>query len=614
MKSKTHILAFTLISAISFAQVGINNTNPKATLDVTAKNTDGSTAEGIIAPRLTGDQIKSADTKYTIDQKGTIIYATAAVGASTIKTANITAEGYYFFDGTVWQKLTGTSGSTATANNGLSVSGANVQLGGSALLADSSILTSGNKLTLNGSGTNGVLSIVGTGTGTSGDLEVNTAATTGNGVQISANSLTTGSGIRIITSNNTVNSTNGLLQVANTGTSITGILARLQSNSAAGSGVTVLNNGNTGIGTASPAASAILDVNVNSLASGSKKGFLGPQVALSSSTDVITIPSPASGLLVYNLGTGTLKYVGYVFWNGIEWRSLAGNSLVDGILGAITCNGVTLSPSTYSSGTAYSGTMNVPYTGGDGGYYAAQSVGPVNGLTATLQSGNFNNGSGTLSYKVTGTPTVTSPISTTFSLTIGGKTCSAVVGTGDTLAPGDLLYYKASMPSSASGVWLSAYVLDLPILGGKLRLDAYFNADSNGGNGFVSMFPRIVNTSSTAVKFWFSALTTVDSFNAGNYLLASSTPTGSGTSLAPSAYVELDNGIYYGVGYNDITGTTTPRTSGSGQGGHQEVLTLDLSLDNKWYRVYYFPTVDNKNTASTADNTREIFLSIQRLY
>lgn len=106
----------------------------------------------------------------------------------------------------------------------------------------------------------------------------------------------------------------------------------------------------------------------------------------------------------------------------------------------------------------------------------------------------------------------------------------------------------------------------------------------------------------------------MDRFNAGNYLLAPSTPTGSGTSLAPSAYVELDNGIYYNLGYNDMAGVSTPRVTGSGGVAHQEVLTMDLSLDDKWYRVYYFPIVDNKNTTTTADDTRDIYLSIQRLY
>lgn len=376
----------------------------------------------------------------------------------------------------------------------------------------------------------------------------------------------------------------------------------------------VTSNGSVGIGTNSPNSSAILDVNVDGLSSGSKKGFLGPKAALSSQTDQVTIPFPATGLLVYNLGTGGLVYNGYVFWNGTEWRTFNNGSLAPGTIGSITCNAVTLSPSTYTAGTPYTGTMNVPYTGGNGGIYAAQTIGPVNGLTATLSAGNFNSGSGTLSYTVSGTPSVTSPITTTFSLNIGGKTCTAVVGAGDGLAPGDLVFYRTSIPSTPAGVWLSANTTDLPILGGKLRLDAYFNANSSQGNGSVTMYPRLVNVSSSPVKLWFSALTTVDRFNAGNYLLAPSTDTGSGTSLSPSAYVELDNGIYYNLGFNDILGSSTPRVTGSGSNANQEVLTMDLSLDDKWYRVYYFPLVNNKNTSSTSDDTREIYLSIQRLY
>ncbi len=375
-------------------------------------------------------------------------------------------------------------------------------------------------------------------------------------------------------------------------------------------------SGSVGIGTAIPNASAILDINVDGLPSGSKKGFLGPKVALTSNTDRATIPSPATGLLVYNSGTGGLSYNGYIFWNGTEWRTFNNGSLAPGTVRNITCNGITLSPSTYTAGTPYTGTMNVPYTGGNGGIYSAQSIGPVNGLTATLSSGNFNSGAGTLSYTVSGTPTVTSPIVTAFTVNIGGQKCSANIdiGTGEGLAPGDVVFYKASMPATPAGVWLSAYRSDLPILGGKLRLDAYFSRSSSVRPGSVTMYPRLVNISSSPVKIWFSALTTVDRFNAGNYLLAPSTDKESGTSLAPSAYVELDNGIYYNLGFNDMLGSSAPRVTGSGEGAHQELLTMELSFDGKWYRVYYFPIVDNKNTPSTADDTREIYLSVQRLY
>ncbi|MDM1553615.1 MULTISPECIES: hypothetical protein [Chryseobacterium] len=376
----------------------------------------------------------------------------------------------------------------------------------------------------------------------------------------------------------------------------------------------VKSNGSVGVGTVTPHGSAMLEVNIDALASGGKKGFLGPKAALTSQTDQATIPSPAVGLLVFNLGTGGLGYVGYVFWNGSEWRALDNSPLTPGTIGSLLCNGSTLSPSTYTANVPYTGTLNVPYTNGNGGTYPAQVIGPVNGLTATLSAGNFNAGSGTLSYTITGTPTVSSPTSTSFSLDIGGQTCTATVGSGDGIGLGEIIYYKASLPAAPAGVWMSAYVSDLPVLGGKLRLDAWFNISSSAGPEAVTMFPRMVNVSSQPVKFWFSALTNVDRFNAANYVLAPSTPTGSGTALAPSAYVELDNGIYYNLGYNDMLGTTTPRVTGSGAPWHQEVLTMDLSLDGHWYRVYYFPTVDNKNTASTADDTREIYLSIQRLY
>ncbi|HOV84070.1 MAG TPA: tail fiber domain-containing protein [Paludibacteraceae bacterium] len=45
----------------------------------------------------------------------------------------------------------------------------------------------------------------------------------------------------------------------------------------------------------------------------SNKGLLIPRVALTSTTDAITIPSPATGLMVYNTGTGGLSLAGYYY-------------------------------------------------------------------------------------------------------------------------------------------------------------------------------------------------------------------------------------------------------------------------------------------------------------
>lgn len=365
--------------------------------------------------------------------------------------------------------------------------------------------------------------------------------------------------------------------------------------------------GKIGLGTINPDASAILDI------SGvTDKGILGPKVTLASTTDVTTIINPATGLLVYNTGAGTLKYNGYVFWDGSSWRTLSGSSLETGVIGSITCNSVTLTPSTYTMGADFQGTMNIPYTEGNGGVYEAQTIGPVNGLTAKLSAGNFSNGGGVLSYAITGTPTVTTPNVTVFPISIGGQTCSASIGGGDGIAPGDLVYYRAADISATIGsggadgttanCWLSYYNANLPVIGGKLRLDGYFTASAAGGGGTVSFNPRLVNTSSSKVKFWFAALTNVDRANGSNIV------------LSPGGFVNLDNGIYSNLGYNDyITGTG--RTSQTGiVSDNQEVITMDVNLDDKWYRVYYFINVDNKDTSTTTDDIRRLYLSIQRLY
>lgn len=108
---KKNLVAAMLLSVCEmvFSQVGLNTETPSATLDIAAKTTDGSKPEGILAPRLTGDQIKAGDTQYGAAQKGLLIYATAAVNNASTKTANIGSEGYYYFDGNAWQKMNNTA-------------------------------------------------------------------------------------------------------------------------------------------------------------------------------------------------------------------------------------------------------------------------------------------------------------------------------------------------------------------------------------------------------------------------------------------------------------------------------------------------------------------------
>lgn len=101
-----------LFCTFGFAQVGINSTNPVATLDIVASQVNGTTAEGVIPPRLTGEQIKSANSFYNSAQRGAIVYATAAITSADVsgKTTAITIPGLYCFNGTIWQYIQQTTG------------------------------------------------------------------------------------------------------------------------------------------------------------------------------------------------------------------------------------------------------------------------------------------------------------------------------------------------------------------------------------------------------------------------------------------------------------------------------------------------------------------------
>ena len=89
---------FFLGSVISVnAQVGIGTTSPQSTLDIVGDPTDSAVLDGVIAPRITGDQL-SAKT-YTTAQTAAVVYVTAADGTPTGQTVNVTQAGYYYFNG-----------------------------------------------------------------------------------------------------------------------------------------------------------------------------------------------------------------------------------------------------------------------------------------------------------------------------------------------------------------------------------------------------------------------------------------------------------------------------------------------------------------------------------
>lgn len=118
-----------------------------------------------------------------------------------------------------------------------------------------------------------------------------------------------------------------------------------------------------------PDASAMLDV------SSTTKGFLAPRVSLMSSTDVSTIESPATGLLIYNTANTGDVTPGYYFYSGSAWikldAGLWGYNLEDKIFTNYNVGIGTTSPSTQleleisSSGTPTYNFFRAGNAGGD---------------------------------------------------------------------------------------------------------------------------------------------------------------------------------------------------------------------------------------------------------
>ncbi|WP_080777541.1 hypothetical protein [Chryseobacterium phocaeense] len=111
------IFLFTILfSGIVQSQIGINTKDPSATLDVQI-TPNRTLAEGIISPKLSGEELKLKNGSYGNDQNGAIVYVTSIPNVPENKTINVTKPGYYYYDSVVekWISMQGVTGTTAYA-------------------------------------------------------------------------------------------------------------------------------------------------------------------------------------------------------------------------------------------------------------------------------------------------------------------------------------------------------------------------------------------------------------------------------------------------------------------------------------------------------------------
>lgn len=373
---KTLLTASIILSGLVYSQVGVNNQTPSTIFDVRAKRdasgniTDNAQTIGMQAPRLTRTELTANTATYGSNQNGALIYITDISGGNAnagTQRENVASIGYYYFDAAAtsgagrWVKMAvGNSGNAYTANNGLTMSGTNVKLGGDLTEPTTiSSLTATNKLSITGTGVDAVNIASGTLSVDASNKRIGINNTAPQGL-LHVKSVTAGSGIDsgIFGINNcgdpcaqTVTASNLVMYNSNVNNSIFGGIdlvaasdpaqpsaasisgidrdatnnyAGLSFNTRNASGfsskMVVKASGKVGIGTTTPNDSSILDV------TSTTAGFLMPRLT---TTQMNNITSPAGGLQVYNTDEKCT-----FLYNGTNWRSLCARTFQQGSEGA----------------------------------------------------------------------------------------------------------------------------------------------------------------------------------------------------------------------------------------------------------------------------------------
>lgn len=122
----------------------------------------------------------------------------------------------------------------------------------------------------------------------------------------------------------------------------------------------------------------------------------------------------------YYVRAYAINTAGTAYGNELSFATTAGA----GSITALNCNSATNNGTLTAGALASEVSSIVPYTVGNGGSYNSQTVNStgITGLTAILSSGSFANGSGSLTYTISGTPFSAGTAS--FALNIGGQTCT----------------------------------------------------------------------------------------------------------------------------------------------------------------------------------------------
>jgi len=436
LKLKTFTICMLFIVTYSFAQTGIGTSTPHASAKLEVNATD----KGFLPPRVALTATNSAS-PITSPANGLMVFNTVTAGINPFQVV----PGYYYWDGIglKWVSLSTTVGnvqnqaifrSTSNTTGGTVVSTwdsrfNNIAAGDLTITSNTSFDLSNGvykiqwglpyqssqtynavQLQENVSGTwgawRGDANLAGLANGGGTDwggttfmtdyIDCSTATRTLRFYNPDSRTLYYGASFIITKLNPSVTTSTTADNLGNhTATKNVGLNGNYISNDGDNEGIRIDNSGNVGIGTATPNASAILDV------SSSSKGVLPPKVVLTGRNGTSSpIASPTSGLFVYNTaeaGTASNSVSpGFYFYNGTNWTRMDPEDWATPV--SITIDAVTTAPTkgtivydkvSYrrTSTTSYEVTYN----------YAQSTVGTVgNGDYLFRLPGNLTFGSSVL--------------------------------------------------------------------------------------------------------------------------------------------------------------------------------------------------------------------------
>ncbi|MDN3677880.1 hypothetical protein QWY90_11225 [Flavobacterium paronense] len=313
-----------------------------------------------------------------------------------------------------------------------------------------------------------------------------------------------------------------------------------------------------GIGTASPASSSALDI------TSTNTGLLIPRVALLSTSDVATITSPATSLLVYNSGFAPN---GYYYWNGSLWVQLAtGNNTDWSLSGNSGTN-----PTTNFFGTTDDKDIVFKRNNARAGY--------IGDAVYDLFSFNSNNGNTSFGANTMLNPTVNVGTQTGVRNTGFGVNVMPGLSTGvRNVGIGEFALFSNTTgtenTATGSGALFSNIIGKLNVAIGRNALTSS-DADNNTAVGAAAMRLNTSGTNNTALGFEALRNNVSGTGNVGIGYQAGRLETGSNKLYIANTNADASNALIYGEFDNKIL-----RVNGKVGVNAAPTSTLDIAAVN----------------------------------